>query len=115
MGVENGMHMMNAAGMMLGSTRGKLGWGVADPEAYAHKLFIGQIPFEASEQDLWALFAPLGDILELAILRSQGSSKGCAFLTYASRAQAAVAISAFNGRQLSHSKKLVVKFADQKA
>ena len=26
--------------------RGKLGRGVTDPGAYAHKLFIGQIPFE---------------------------------------------------------------------
>ena len=42
---------------------------------------------QASEQDLWGLFAPAGDILELAILRSQGRSKGCAFLTYATRAQ----------------------------
>ena len=42
---------------------------------------------QAIEQDLWQLFAPLGDVLELAILRSQGRSKGCAFLTYASRQQ----------------------------
>lgn len=144
--------------MMGGGQRGKMGRGVTDPTAYAHKLFIGQIPFDvraapavhllgmlrckqlrpdrcspqrstaaqfvlrcswcapalplvcphsptppthqpapspsscppilqAAEQDLWALFAPVGDILELAILRSQGRSKGCAFLTYATRAQ----------------------------
>ena len=42
---------------------------------------------QAIEQDLWALFCPVGDILELAILRSQGRSKGCAFLTYATRQQ----------------------------
>lgn len=121
---------------------------------------------QAIEQDLWALFSPAGDILELAILRSQGRSKGCAFLTFAtrqqvrdppsaaiprsphaslgngtmrggllhqpcpaprpaglpsrcqpppSRVQANAAINAFNGRQVGPSKRLVVKFADQKA
>ena len=45
------------------------------------------LPPQAIEQDLWALFVPVGDILELAILRSQGRSKGCAFLTYATRQQ----------------------------
>ena len=45
------------------------------------------LPLQAIEQDLWALFVPVGDILELAILRSQGRSKGCAFLTYATRQQ----------------------------
>jgi hypothetical protein len=125
------MHMMGGAAMMMaaahaahsgsgspGGPRGghvKLGRGVVDPAAYQHKLFIGQIPFEAIEQDLWTLFAPVGDILELAILRSQGRSKGCAFLTYASRQQAQTAIQAFNGRQVGPTKRLVVKFADQKA
>lgn len=42
---------------------------------------------QANEQDLWALFYPVGEVLELAILRSQGRSKGCAFLTYATRQQ----------------------------
>lgn len=117
MGAENGMHMMNHAGLLLaGPGRGiKLGRGVPDPAAYAHKLFIGQIPYEAVEQDLWALFSTAGDVLELAILRSQGRSKGCAFLTYATRAQAMSAIGTFNGRLVGHNKKLVVKFADQKA
>lgn len=72
-------------------------------------------PPQAAEQDLWALFHPLGDVLELAILRSQGRSKGCAFLTYASKAQALAAINAFNGRPVGPTKRLVVKFADQKA
>jgi hypothetical protein len=34
------MHMMNS------SRHTKLGRGVSDPAAYAHKLFVGQIPFE---------------------------------------------------------------------
>lgn len=92
----------------------KLGRGVSDPSVYAHKLFVGQIPFEATEQDLWPMFSPLGEILELAVLRSQGRSKGCAFLTYASPEQAASAVHNLNGRQLGPNKKLVVKYADMK-
>ena len=94
MGAENGMQLMNHPGLLLaGPGRGtKLGRGVPDPAAYAHKLFIGQIPYEAVEQDLWALFSAAGDVLELAILRSQGRSKGCAFLTYATREQVGVQI-----------------------
>lgn len=111
-----------AAGLMLGHGGQappaprpfRLGRGVSDPAAYAHKLFIGQIPFEAGEHDLWTVFSPLGDVLELSVLRSQGRSKGCAFLTYATEGQAQAAIAAFHGRSIGNSKKLVVKFADQK-
>jgi len=92
----------------------KLGLGVTDPSVYAHKLFVGQVPFDATEYDLWQLFAPCGDILELTILRKSGMSKGCAFLTYATRRQAIDAITAHHGRDLTDSKRLVVKFADHK-
>jgi RNA recognition motif. (a.k.a. RRM, RBD, or RNP domain) len=42
---------------------------------------------QATEQDLWALFAPLGEVLELYVLRNNqtGRSRGCAFVTYSSR------------------------------
>ncbi len=94
---------------------GKVGRGVADPAAYAHKLFVGQVPLEATEADLWPLVAPLGEVLELAVLRAGGRSKGCAFLTLATREQAAGAIAALDGRPVAPGRKLVVKFADQKA
>jgi len=92
----------------------KVGRGVVDPTVYSHKLFVGQIPFEATEQDLWHMFAPFGDILELAVLRSGGMSKGCAFLTYATKQQALHATSALHGHHVGATKRLVVKFADHK-
>lgn len=92
----------------------KIGCGVVDPTVYAHKLFVGQVPFEATEQDLWHMFVPFGDILELAVLRSGGMSKGCAFLTYATKQQALHATSALHGHHVGASKRLVVKFADHK-
>ncbi len=103
------------AGHMLGGPGGKkIGRGVVDTTVYAHKLFVGQIPFEATEQDLWHMFAPFGDILELAVLRSGGMSKGCAFLTYATKQQALHATTALHGHHVGASKRLVVKFADHK-
>lgn len=117
-GPQQMMMAAAAAAAQVGPPHGrpiKLGRGVSDPSAYHHKLFVGQVPFEANEHDLWALFSPVGEVLELAILRSQGRSKGCAFLTYATRQQAVTAINAFNGRPVAHNKRLVVKFADQKA
>ena len=97
-----------------GSTH-KVGRGVSDPSVYSHKLFVGQVPFEASEQDLWHLFVPYGDVLELAVLRSGGMSKGCAFLTYATKSQALHAMTALHGQQIAPNKRLVVKFADHKS
>lgn len=93
----------------------KMGMGVSDPYVYENKLFIGQIPYEATELDLWQVFSPIGDILELAVLRSGGVSKGCAFLTYATRHQAFEAIARCNGRQITKNKRLVVKFADNRS
>ncbi len=43
------------------------------------------MPFEAHERDLWPIFSAIGPILELVILRSQGKSRGCAFVTYENR------------------------------
>lgn len=53
---------------------------------------------QATEQDLWALFAPLGEVLELYVLRNNqtGRSRGCAFVTYSSRHLA---------QQVTHSKR----------
>ncbi|BDA45123.1 probable CUGBP Elav-like family member 2 [Coccomyxa sp. Obi] len=78
------------------------------------KLFIGQVPLEATEQQLYDLFAPIGEILELYILRnSNGKSRGCAFVTYANKFLAQQAITQLNGKQVPPGKTLVVKFADR--
>ncbi|GFH30052.1 uncharacterized protein HaLaN_28829, partial [Haematococcus lacustris] len=64
----------------------KMGSGVADETSKQWKLFVGQVPFEASEADLWGVFSTIGPILELVVLRTpQSKSKGCAFVTYENR------------------------------
>ena len=69
---------------------------------------------QATEQDLWSLFSPIGNILELYILRGpSGLSRGCGFVTYANRYLAQQAIMQLNGKQVPPGKVLVVKLADR--
>lgn len=97
---------------------GRLGPGITDPRANEWKLFVGQVPFDCTERDLWPMFAELGEILELVILRIDGRSRGCAFVTYADRPTAERAIGRFNGQVQApgdtRGKKLVVRFAERK-
>ncbi|KAF5838001.1 hypothetical protein DUNSADRAFT_3594 [Dunaliella salina] len=77
----------------------KLGTGTLDESAKQWKLFVGQVPFEATEADLWSIFSTVGNILELVVLRTpQGKSKGCAFVTYETRALAEKAIRQMDGQ-----------------
>lgn len=47
----------------------RLGPGISDPRANEWKLFVGQVPFDCFERELWPMFAELGEVLELVILR----------------------------------------------
>ncbi len=50
---------------------------------------------------MFGLFSPIGEILELYILRnSNGKSRGCAFVTYANKYLAQQAITQLNGKQV---------------
>ena len=49
------------------------------------------------------MFSPIGEILELYILRnSNGKSRGCAFVTYANKYLAQQAITQLNGKQVCY-------------
>lgn len=75
-----------------------------------------QVPFEATEADLWPIFSQYGNVLELVLLYSGQRSKGCAFVTYETRAMADKAIGAVDGQiSLPNDPKgrvLVVKYAN---
>ncbi|GFH21330.1 uncharacterized protein HaLaN_18608 [Haematococcus lacustris] len=94
----------------------KMGSGVADETSKQWKLFVGQVPFEASEADLWGVFSTIGPILELVVLRTpQGKSKGCAFVTYENRQLAEKAVHQLDGQVClpddPKQRVLIVKFA----
>jgi len=57
---------------------------------------------QASEEELFSLFSPIGEILELYILRnSNGKSRGCAFVTYSNKFLAQQAVTQLNGKQVT--------------
>lgn len=105
MGGMGGMNGMRQGGQKLvgaGNSvmqANKMGSGVVEEAAKQWKLFVGQVPFEASEGDLWPVFSAIGNILELVVLRTpQGKSKGCAFVTYENRMMAEKAIRQLDGQ-----------------
>ncbi|XP_019634311.1 PREDICTED: CUGBP Elav-like family member 2 isoform X8 [Branchiostoma belcheri] len=79
------------------------------------KLFVGMVSKKCNESDVRIMFAPYGTIEECTVLRDQnGQSRGCAFVTFSTRASALNAIKALHQSQTMEgcSSPLVVKFAD---
>ncbi|MCW7553459.1 MULTISPECIES: RNA recognition motif domain-containing protein [Endozoicomonas] len=67
-----------------------------------NKLFIGNLAFSATEQELEEAFGAFGEIQEAKIIldRETGRSRGFAFVTFASDADANEAL-ALDGQNLS--------------
>ncbi|XP_078712653.1 CUGBP Elav-like family member 2 isoform X3 [Lampetra fluviatilis] len=79
------------------------------------KLFIGMVSKKCNEGDVRVMFSAFGHIEECRVLRGpDGLSRGCAFVTFSTRAMALNAIKAMHQSQTMEgcSAPLVVKFAD---
>ncbi|XP_034019370.1 CUGBP Elav-like family member 2 isoform X10 [Thalassophryne amazonica] len=79
------------------------------------KLFIGMVSKKCNESDIRVMFSAFGQIEECRILRGpDGLSRGCAFVTFSTRAMAQNAIKAMHQSQTMEgcSSPIVVKFAD---
>lgn len=66
------------------------------------KLYVGNMSYDTTEEQLRTLFAEAGAVSQVDVIkdRDTGSSKGFAFITMASQADAAKAISMFNGKEM---------------
>jgi cold-inducible RNA-binding protein len=66
------------------------------------KLYVGNLSFETTENDLQDLFEQHGQVSEVALMmdRMTGKSRGFAFVTMNDKAQAEAALSALNGKQV---------------
>jgi RNA recognition motif-containing protein len=66
------------------------------------KLYVGNLSFETTENDLQDLFEQHGTVTDVALIndRMTGKSRGFGFVTMGDSAQATAAIAAFNGKEV---------------
>lgn len=66
------------------------------------KLYVGNLSYATTEEELRALFAEAGTVKSVAVIkdRDTGRSKGFAFVEFETQVEAQNAISKFNGHQL---------------
>src|SRR4051794_39573580 len=67
------------------------------------KLYVGNLPFSATDGDLQEIFAQAGTVASAKVImdRDTGRSKGFGFVEMSTDAEAADAISKFNGADYS--------------
>jgi RNA recognition motif-containing protein len=67
------------------------------------KLYVGNLSFETTENDLQDLFEKHGQVGEVSLMmdRMTGKSRGFAFVTMSDNSQAQAAMAALNGREVA--------------
>jgi RNA recognition motif-containing protein len=76
------------------------------------KIYVGNLPFQTTENDLQTLFSQAGDVVSVKILKDHqtGHSRGFAFVEMSTRREAQKAVSMLNKRSFME-KELLVKEA----
>ncbi|MEP6937367.1 MAG: RNA-binding protein [Chthoniobacterales bacterium] len=66
------------------------------------KLYVGNLSFETTENDLQDLFEQHGKVTDVALMmdRTTGRSRGFAFVTMGDGAEGTAAIAALNGKEV---------------
>ncbi len=66
------------------------------------KLYVGNLPFDTTEDAIREMFAQSGTVVSVALIkdRATGYSKGFAFVEMSSQSEAQEAIKALNGRMI---------------
>jgi len=79
------------------------------------KIFVGNLNFQMTEDDLENLFSQFGKISELKMIKDfeTGRSKGFGFITYSAQQEAELAISSMNGKDIE-GRSLRVNLAENK-
>lgn len=67
------------------------------------KLYVGNLAFQTTSQDLQNLFAQAGTVESASVIedRDTGRSKGFAFIEMSTEEEAAAAIQQFNGKEVT--------------
>jgi cold-inducible RNA-binding protein len=68
------------------------------------KIYVGNLSYETTEDDLRTLFAQAGTVASVALIkdRDTGKSKGFAFVEMSNQSEAEKAIQTFNGYSLAN-------------
>ncbi len=76
------------------------------------KLYVGNLPYRVTSDELRSLFAEFGEIVDAIVIidRGSGRSKGFGFVEFAKEEEAQKAIDAMSGKEIDE-RKLVVNFA----
>lgn len=63
------------------------------------KLYVGNLPYSTTEEDLRTMFAQAGEVKSVAVIkdRDSGTSKGFGFIEMGTQEEAQKAISTFDG------------------
>ena len=69
----------------------------------AKKLYVGNLAFQTTSQDIQELFAQAGTVESASVIedRATGQSKGFAFVEMSTEEEAASAIDQFNGKEFA--------------
>tara|TARA_Y100000589_G_scaffold154375_1_gene146980 strand:+ start:390 stop:635 length:246 start_codon:yes stop_codon:yes gene_type:complete len=69
----------------------------------AHTLYVGNLPFKISDEELAAHFASAGEVVEVTHVRDRGSdrSNGCGFIEMADATGAEQAVVSLDGSELA--------------
>ncbi len=68
------------------------------------KLYVGNLSYDTTEEEIRNLFAQAGTVNEVALIKDRDThtSKGFAFVTMSTQAEAKKAIEQFNGKSLGN-------------
>ncbi len=68
------------------------------------KLYVGNLSYETTEEDLRTLFSGAGTVTSVALIKDRysGQSKGFAFVEMSNQTEAEEAIKLFNGKTLGN-------------
>jgi RNA recognition motif-containing protein len=77
-------------------------FGAEREDIIGAKLFVGNLNFQTTKDQLEALFAEAGELVDvfLPLDRNTGKPRGFAFVEYADEANAVAAVEKFNGHDL---------------
>jgi RNA recognition motif-containing protein len=69
-----------------------------------NKLYVGNLPFSTTEEDLRSMFAQAGTVVSVSLIkdRDTGRSRGFAFVEFSNQAEAEKAVSLFNNTPLDN-------------